>query len=352
MADKPEQEVLPHQAPAKTGGETPVSDTFIQRMRKRIKDNPKTTRVVGGVFALILLFCILFGSAFIGRVPNVAVTATPIQGLTGSTMITTFQQMINAERKDWLPNNWVYRRIWDNHPNFQMGQLRTWQTFSFTLMDNLTRYRGTDKINTRMEAVKALLNNDPTLLIMPGFRGKMKEAVGALKSYQDQLKDGEVRYPVRVDNLKRLARDLGSLLGSLQKELLLGTPEARNSPLKQKESSAFSQNDFQFEFQEVEVNSGNGDGLFYHAKGVAAAAYTILSAAQYEYRDALAKKESQELMIEALFFLKICAEMDKTLLPVSNFSLSFGYNNLATMAAPLGYARQKLREIVDMLENT
>ncbi|MDP2594094.1 MAG: DUF2333 family protein [bacterium] len=308
-------------------------------------------RVGVGALAVLLAFS-TFVAITDGFIPTTAPVVAKETESRGAVAL-ALSRSIEAEREHgWMPNDLFWPTIFlSNYQNFQLGELQVWRRVTYQLREHLSRVRTTDGINPRIDAANMALNNDEFKWWLPSFEGRMEIAVNELRAYVHERRatplSPDSRDALRrADNLRYLIEDVASAMGGMQDQLLRTL-----SPTHQPQGEDGAPQQMQAAPSDMEtVGIFHAAGIFYHGKGEAYAALTILEAVRIEYADVLKRKNGIELTDEAIFWLREAIGLRPWFVLNSGRASIFA-NHLDNFAAPFSLARAKVNSLIDVLKN-
>ena len=264
----------------------------------------------------------------------------------GAVFTTSLIVMGNRMLQSWLPNDVIYPAVFmDNPQNFQLGQLEVMRYCTRVLRDKLSRQRTTDKIDPYADKAFTELSNNPRLWIFPSFENKFGAGIDALMNYRKGLQDGTSQFYARADNLIELLEQLTSLLGGVNTRL---SNAPRDWSLRLSEETAGDRYTEGERVKRVHVPWREIDDNFYFARGVAYSVRQIMMAVQWEFRDILKIKRSDELLSNVVEELALANFEPLIVLNGSRDSI-FANHSLKLMAT-LEDVRQKMINLQHMLE--
>ena len=139
---------------------------------------------------------------------------------------------INVHR--WVANDpfFLPGSLLDNMPEFQQGIVAAVSRFTLELTDQVGRTRGTSQADADLDRAMGLLRY-PGTIWMFDFRTswaptasseqQYRQAVAALRSYNERLSQGQAVFETRADNLlgtlDRIAADIGSSSAALDHQI-------------------------------------------------------------------------------------------------------------------------------------
>jgi len=308
-------------------------------------------RVGVGAFVILLVFFayVAITDGFIPTTAPVVVKGAESRGAVALAL----SRSIEAEQEHgWMPNDLFWPTIFlSNYQNFQLGKLQVWRRVTYQLREHLSRVRTTDGINSHIDAANVALSNSEFRWWFPSFESRMEIAVDALKAYVHE----RLATPVspdsrdalrRADNLRYLIEDLASVMGGMQDQLLRTLPPTHQPP-----GGDDAPQQTQAVPSDMEtVGIFHATGIFYHGKGEAYAALTILEAVRIEYADVLKGKNGVELTDEAIFWLREAIGL-RPWFVLNSVRASIFANHLDNFAAPFSLARAKVNSLIDVLKN-
>tara|TARA_B100001939_G_scaffold340429_1_gene348516 strand:- start:10452 stop:11417 length:966 start_codon:yes stop_codon:yes gene_type:complete len=223
----------------------------------------------------------------------------------------------------------------DNMANYQQGIIAAIARFSFELVDQLGRTRGSSKADPDLQEVSGLLQYpadkwwwDPSVSLLPvsTSEAQYRSALKKLRNYNQRLAAGEAVFERRGDNLlatlDRIALDLGASSAALDKYIREGF------------GCVFDM---------------GADDLFYNVKGQAYAYSMILKALRQDFEQVIKDRELNSTWNEMEESFASVVDLDPTI--VSNCQpdgMAFP-NHLAAQGFYLLRARTQLKELTNIL---
>jgi hypothetical protein len=135
---------------------------------------------------------------------------------------------------DWIANDPLLapNAFLDNTPNYQLGMARAVGRFSFELLDQLSRRRGSSRMDPDLERATGhlqypgdiwIFNFEQSWLPAVSSEDQYRAGLRALLAYNARVATGEAIFERRADafasTLSRIAADLGSQTGQLEEKI-------------------------------------------------------------------------------------------------------------------------------------
>jgi len=217
----------------------------------------------------------------------------------------------------WLPNDIIWKHIWDNNVNFQKGWRESYLRTILSLRESLSRQdRSTSPLNKDVEKGYGHLSINPESWIFPSYEGQMNDANDSLEVYKNDLGSGKAGFYTRADSLVRLIEQYTSLLGSVTNTLDITTFFDR-------------------------------DDRFYFAKGVTWGIYNNMVVISSEFEDVLADNGGNE--ITQSIINELSHAYFEPLVVLDNERGSMFNSHLIHQKAALLAARQKMNSLSSIL---
>jgi hypothetical protein len=192
------------------------------------------------VLVALLLVYYLAGMAWLHRVdddPDFALESSVPEGASRSVALTTdlIDREINTHR--WVANDPLFMpgSMLDNMPNFQQGIVTALSRFALELTDQIARTRGSSQMDPDLNNAAGLLrypgdvwifNPSTSLAPTASSESQYRQAMIALRAYNQRLAQGNAVFEARADNLlatlDRIAGDLGSGSAALDERVAEG----------------------------------------------------------------------------------------------------------------------------------
>jgi len=193
------------------------------------------------VKTLLFLFVIIFvlyypiGMIWVHKIDdNLEFNAEGFTVENGSGSVAISIALINREvnRHHWVPNDPVFYpgSMLDRMPAFQRGVVYALSRFAIELSDQIGRSRGSSQIDSDLDKAAGLLKYPPNVWIFDKSiiptkpsESQYREAMSALKNYNERVAKGQATFEKRSDNLldtlDRISADLGSGSASLDNHI-------------------------------------------------------------------------------------------------------------------------------------
>jgi len=300
-----------------------------------------------GTFVGIFSLCFMTTVLMYGFVPTSAPNVTRQEKApAGNTLATAFRDTMQREiDHGWLYNDCCWLTVFlVPYQNFEAGQIDVWRRFAQQLRDNLSRVRGSDSMDSRIENVNAALNNKMDGWWFPNFEDKLQEAVDGLNLYIRDLPERK-NFSARADNLGKLAESLASMMGGTLNTIAQALPPRSDVSGGQSYESG----------GDVPLGFFGAQRVFYHAKGQAYATLMILQAVRIEFGtgpdSVLAQKNATELVGHATFWLEKAIHVSPWVVRNGSPNDQFTPNHLDNFGLYFGQARDKIDSLADLLRN-
>ncbi len=291
------------------------------------------------VIGLVLIWPIL--ALLSSKIRDDTAFAPPAAPVGGAHVVAMMAGLVEREvdSSSWVANAplFVPASLLNNMPNFQIGMVTAIGRFAFELEDQIGRERGSSASDPDLTIARSRLQYEPTIWIFkPGSlwptapaEGQYKDAVAALRRYNQRLANQQATFDSRPDNLlaalDRIAYDLGAASAELETRV-----RERHKTLGLLDFKA--------------------DKVFYRVKGKAYSYYMILRALRADFEDVIAQRETAELYDQMLDELRRAAQMQPLVVNNGTVSGQFFPNHLANQGFYILRARAKLRELTDILK--
>jgi hypothetical protein len=296
-----------------------------------------------GLPALLVLLVVYYvgGAVLLTRIDtDLAFRPSPVDlPPRGSVAVAMTSGLLDREvnRYGWKPNNPIIypTALMDNMPNFQKGILTTERAFLIELRDHVGRLRGTGATDQNLEDAFGALSYPPDIwLIGDRFpfigvssESRYRDAIEALREYNQRVASGDALYERRVDNLyaamNRLALSLGNASAMLEREITDSSGGLLDT---------------------------TADDVFYDVRGQAYAAHLILSGLNEDYADLIRQRQLTNLWLAMMENLQLLVQIDPLIVSNSDPSGLIGANHLASQGLYLQTVRQRMREITNVIQ--
>ena len=265
--------------------------------------------------------------------------AAPADRSFGSAAVALAAALIEREvnQSRWVANDPFFfpTAPLDNMPNYQQGIIAALARFSFELMDQIARTRGSSQTDPDLREAAGLLQYpgtkwvfDFSVSIAPTAtsEAQYRQARRALLAYNDRLAAGEAVFQRRADNLlatlDRIALDLGASSAALDKRI-----------------TEHSGDLIDFE----------SDDLFYGVKGQLYAYYLLLRELKGDFESVIAERELMGVYGQMLESMAAAAALDPWVVVNGDPDGQVLPTHLAAQGFYLLRARTQLREITNIL---
>ncbi|MAU40460.1 MAG: hypothetical protein CMF31_02455 [Kordiimonas sp.] len=230
----------------------------------------------------------------------------------------------------FMPGAWL-----DNMSNYQQGIIASLARFSFELVDQIGRTRGSSNADTDLQEASGLLQYagdkwrwDLSTSFWPisTSEEQYEKAAKALRSYNNRLAKGDAIFERRADNLlatlDRIALDLGASSAALDRQIKDGIGCTFDT---------------------------RADDLFYNIKGQAYAYSLILTALQDDFSSVIMGKELETAWTQMQDSFHSLVRLSPLVVSNCDADSLFLTNHLAAEGFYLLRARTQLRELTNIL---
>jgi hypothetical protein len=241
---------------------------------------------------------------------------------------------INVHR--WVANDpfFLPGSLLDNMPEFQQGIVAAVSRFTLELTDQVGRTRGTSQADADLDRAMGLLRY-PGTIWMFDFRTswaptasseqQYRQAVAALRSYNERLSQGQAVFETRADNLlgtlDRIAADIGSSSAALDHQI----------------RAAGFWPDFA------------ADNLFYATKGRLYAYFLLMRALEVDFANVIRERQLSGAWNQTLESFRAAAALQPWVVVNGAPDGQFMPNHLTSQGFFLLRARTQLREVSNIL---
>jgi hypothetical protein len=292
------------------------------------------------VLAGLLLVYYLGGMAWLHRVdddPDFAIESSAPEGGSRSVALTAdlIDREINTHR--WVANDPFFMpgSMLDNMPHYQQGIIAGLSRFAIELTDQIARTRGSSQVDPDLNNASGLLRYPGTVWIFnlstslaptASSESQYRQAMVALRGYNERLAAGNAVFETRADNLlatlDRIAADIGSSSAALDQHLA--------------EHSGFG-----LDFQ--------ADDVFYANKGRLYAYYLLLRELGVDYARVIQERDLTAAWGQMLESFRAAATLQPWVVVNGAPDSQFSPSHLASQGFFLLRARTQLREISNIL---
>ena len=291
------------------------------------------------LLALLLVVYYFGGMLWLHEIdddPGFALQSTAPEG--GSRAVAVAADLVDREINThrWVANDPFFMpgSLLDNMPEYQQGIVTAISRFSLELADQIARTRGSSQVDPDLDRAAGLLRYPGTIWIFD-FRTswaptasseqQYRQALAALRSYNERLSQGQAVFETRADNLlatlDRIAADLGSSSAAIDRHLA---------------ASGFWP-DFA------------ADNLFYASKGRLYAYFLLLRAMEADFANVLRERQLSGAWNQTLDCFRAAATLQPWVVVNGAPDGQLMPNHLTAQGFFLLRARTQLREISNIL---
>ena len=256
----------------------------------------------------------------------------------GSVAVATAAALIDREVNinGWTPNDPVIApaAVLDNMPNFQAGVMKSVGRFSFELLDQIARTRGSSSADPDLERATGFLQFPPDIWVWEPARSLLptvpsesqyRQGLAALESYNERLSRGEAVFERRADTfagtLSRISADLGSQTAQLERAQQTGWW----------------------------IFSRTADDVFYQNKGMLYGYYVALAALGEDFAPIIRERSLGLVWGQALESLRQGSQLQPGVILNGDRDRSIFANHLAMQGFYMKRAILQLEEAVSVL---
>ena len=231
---------------------------------------------------------------------------------TTSALLEVMETMLN-KRGGYLSNDimppWVFL---DNVPNWEYGALTQVRDLARVMRNDFSRSQTQSTEDIDLSEVDPLFHYANDRWFPPDTEGRYEKALVQLEAYLARLSDPNdpgAQFYARADNLATWLELVEKRLGSLSQRLSASVGQERlNTDLSG--DSAAKQSTRAPGEMDVKTSWFQIDDVFYEARGSSWALIHFLKAAEYDFRDVLAKKNA------VVSFSQVIRELESTQEPL------------------------------------
>ncbi|PWR01099.1 DUF2333 domain-containing protein [Meridianimarinicoccus roseus] len=256
----------------------------------------------------------------------------------GSVAVATAAALLDREinANGWTPNDPFFApsAVLDNMPNFQMGVVKAVGRFTFEMLDQVSRTRGSSRADPDLERASGFLQFPPDIWVIDPSRSWMptvpsehqyRAGVAALNSYNARLASGQAVFERRADTLAETLRQVSADLGSQTAQL------------------DRAQNDGWWVF------SRKADDLFYQNKGMLYAYSVTLKAFGEDFAPVIRGSNLEAVWAQAMASLEQGSQLRPLVVLNGDLDRSIFANHLAIQGFYMKRAILQLEEVVSVL---
>ena len=269
--------------------------------------------------------------------PGFAVQTGAPQG--SSRAIAAMADLIDREisTHEWTPNEPFFKPGWvlDNMPNYQLGILQAVQRMGISFRDRLARTRGSSQVDADLARATGLLAYpgnvwvwNPTTSLAPTAtsESQYRQAVIALRAFNERLVSGDAELERRSDNLIDTLESVASDMGATSAALYQKIDSTRNLWL-----------DF------------TADDLFYTTKGQLYAYFIVLRGLGEDFAEVIQERRAGAAWAQMLDSFQLAASLQPWVVMNGALDSQAKPNHLANQGFLLLRARTQLREVSNIL---
>ncbi|WP_244430352.1 DUF2333 family protein [Roseivivax halodurans] len=256
----------------------------------------------------------------------------------GSAAVATAAALIDREVgvHGWTPNDPLIApsAVLDNMPNFQAGVVKAVGRFSFELLDQIARTRGSSSADPDLERASGFLQFppdiwvwEPSRSILPTVPSESQYLQGqaALERYNMRLAAGNAVFERRADTLagtlSRISADLGSQTAQLERAQRTGWW----------------------------IFSRTADDVFYQNKGMLYSYFVMLAALGEDFEPVIRERNLATVWTQALESLRQGSQLAPAIVLNGDRDRSIFANHLALQGFYMKRAILQLEEAVSVM---
>lgn len=315
------------------------ADTQDARPRRRFGRSP----ILRGVRYLGLGVLIWAGVTYgvLGPLKHSIVTDPPVtlaEETEGSAAISAASALIRRELHEngWTPNDPLIApaAVLDNMPNFQIGVIDAVGRFSFEMLDQIARTRGSSSDDPDLERATGFLQFPPDIWIWEPSRSLLpsvssesqyRQGLSALERYNARLARGDAVFERRADTLaatlSRISADLG----------------AQTAQLERAQDTGWW------------IFSRSADDAFYHNKGMLHGYHVLLTGLGQDFDRVIRERNLGAIWSQALDGLEKGAQLQPLIVLNGDRDGSIFASHLALQGFYMKRAILQLEEAVNVL---
>ncbi|PRY22108.1 hypothetical protein CLV78_10732 [Aliiruegeria haliotis] len=277
----------------------------------------------------------------LGPLKHTIVTDLPVipsEETAGSAAVASAAALIRRELdvNGWTPNDppIAPAAVLDNMPNFQTGVIEAVGRFSFEMLDQIARTRGSSSDDPDLERATGFLQFPPDIWIWEPSRSLLpsvssetqyRQGLAALERYNARLARGDAVFEQRADTLaatlSRISADLGAQTAQLERAQDTGRW----------------------------IFSSHADDVFYHNKGMLHGYHVLLSGLGYDFDRIIRERNLGPIWNQVLDGLQQGAQLRPLVVLNGDRDRSIFANHLALQGFYMKRAILQLEEAVNVL---
>lgn len=274
--------------------------SFIEDQLNHFKDQQFSYKWLTVIPALLLILWLY--AVYLSQEPDTFSVSdlqqTTDNPVTGTATTLTLIKIIDTffdKPGGYLTNDVIPPNVFlDNIPNWEFGVLVQARDLSLSLRNDFSRSQSQSTEDKDLMIAQPQLNFDSDSWILPATESEYKQAVKALKRYNQRLSDNtnpDAQFYARADNLVIWLSQVEKRLGSLSQRLSASVGQIRVNTDLAGDSAAVQSTK---STQQVVVKTPwlELDDVFYEARGSAWALLHILKAIEIDFAPILKKKNA------------------------------------------------------------
>ncbi len=240
----------------------------------------------------------------------------------------------------------------DNIPNWEFGALIQVRDLARVLRNDYSRSQSQSLEDPDLARAEPLFNFDNRSWILPATEREYRKAIALIERYQSRLVETaqpNTQFFARADNLREWLAVVEKRLGSLSQRLSASVGQARVNTDLAGDPAADAATP-RPEVVIVKTPWTEIDDVFFEARGTAWALVHFLRAAEYDFREVLAKKNAAVSLRQIIRELEASLEPLRSPIVLNGTGYGFFANHSLVMASYLSRANSaviNLRELLD-----
>lgn len=311
------------------------------------------------IVALVLLLLLFILSWYWSREPGVLWVDFEQQGAPAVTGYATTDALLKVSQTlldkpgGYLSNDIFIPGVYlDNIPNWEFGVLIQVRDLARVLRNDYSRSQSQSTEDPDLARAEPLFNFDSKSWILPATEREYRKAIELIADYQTRLvetADPDTQFYARADNLREWLAVVEKRLGSLSQRLSASVGQARVNTDLAGDPAADAATP-QPAVVIVKTPWTEIDDVFFEARGTAWSLVHFLRAAEYDFRDVLAKKNAAVSLRQIIRELEASLEPLRSPMVLNGTGYGFFANHSLVMASYLSRANSaviNLRELLD-----